>query len=385
MKNWIIAIAALVCYNASAQITSANPMLAIGILHDKNVKALTINIISGRYLVLNDKNDTLQLLTPEDKLNVLVDGWNVKLKTDSVPLHNKAFTLQAVDTTASFQLETSAIKVFRVYDGSLRIAGNNGALKLVNKVPMEQYVDDVLRAEVGKDHPLELYKVQAVVSRTYVLDNLNKHKAEFFNLCDEVHCQVYAGKYKPNNLIDSAVAVTRGEIITYDGKPITAAFFANCGGQTVNSEDVWNHALPYLRSVTDTFCTRSPGAYWEKCIKLDDWSNYLEKKLGFSIKQSDTLYFTYNQSNRMLYFIDKKGKKLPLKEMRTDLKLRSTYFSVYRMGTDIVLCGKGYGHGVGMCQEGASNMAKRGFGYKDIINYYYKGVTIVPISTLLKN
>lgn len=369
---------------ASAQITSPNPLLNIGILYGKQVKATGINIISGRYLLIDEKGDTIRLLAKDDKLTATALGWNVVIKTDSGAPARKSYLLQAVDSTASFQLETPAIKTFRVYDGSLKIIGNNGALKLINKVPMEQYVDDVLRAEVGKDHPLELYKVQAVVSRTYVLDNLNKHKNEYFNLCDQVHCQVYAGKYKPNNLIDSAVALTRGQIITYQGKPITAAFYANCGGQTVNSEDVWNHALPYLRSVTDTFCTKSPGAYWEKCIKLNDWSNYIEKKLGVSLKQTDTLFFNFNPTTRTIYYMDKQ-KKLPLKEMRTDLGLRSTYFSVYRVGNDIVLCGKGYGHGVGMCQEGASNMAKRGFTYSDIINYYYKSVDIVNINTIIKN
>lgn len=368
----------------SAQITSPNPLLNIGILYGKQVKATGINIISGRYLLIDEKGDTIRLFDKDDKLTATAQGWNVIIKTDSNEPIRKSYLLQAVDSTASFQLETPAIKTFRVYDGSLRIAGNNGALKLINKVPMEQYIDDVLRAEVGKDHPLELYKVQAVVSRTYVLDNLNKHKNEYFNLCDQVHCQVYAGKYKPNNLIDSAVALTRGQIITYQGKPITAAFYANCGGQTVNSEDVWNHALPYLRSITDTFCTKSPGAYWEKCIKLNDWSNYIEKKLGVSLKQSDTLFFNYNPATRMVYYIDKQ-KKLPLKEMRTDLGLRSTYFTVYCVGNDVVLCGKGYGHGVGMCQEGASNMAKRGITYSDIINYYYKGVDIVNINTIIKN
>ncbi len=383
MKNLTVLFFCLVAVCAKAQITQPNPLLAIGILNDKNQKALKVNIITGRYLLLNDKGDTLQLLAKDDNITISAQGWNVAIKTDSVSKQSKNYTLQAVDSTASFQLETPAIKTFRVYDGSLRIASTNGILKLVNKVYLEEYVDDVLRAEVGKDHPFELYKVQAVVSRTYVLDNLNKHKAEFFNLCDQVHCQVYSGKYKPNDLIDSAVAVTRGEIIIYNNKPITAAFFANCGGQTVNSEDVWNHPLPYLRSVVDSFCTSSPGACWEKTITLNDWKNYFVKK-GVPFKQNDTLFFTYNQNNRMLYYLDKQ-KKVPLKEMRTDLKLRSTYFSVYTNGNNVVLTGRGYGHGVGMCQEGASAMAKRGYDYKTIINYYFKGVEIAPIQTILKN
>lgn len=69
--------------------------------------------------------------------------------------------------------------------------------------------------------------------------------------------------------------------------------------------------------------------------------------------------------------------------MRTDLKLRSTFFSVSKSGNDIILCGKGYGHGVGLCQEGASVMTRKDYDYKQIISFYFKGVNIVPLSSLI--
>ncbi|UPT66179.1 MAG: hypothetical protein M0D57_17095 [Sphingobacteriales bacterium JAD_PAG50586_3] len=144
---------------------------------------------------------------------------------------------------------------------------------------------------------------------------------------------------------------------------------------------MWNHAVPYLRSVTDSFCLRSPGAYWEKCIKADEWTKYF---MGVAdIKPGkDTLIFQFDQPSRTLYFISK-NKKIPLRQMRTDLKLRSTFFSVTKSGNDIILCGKGYGHGVGLCYEGASVMARKGYDYKQIIAFYFKGINIVPLSTLV--
>lgn len=364
------------------QITGANPQLAIGLHGDKVFKTIDVRTFSGRYFLLNDKNDTLKLLTAGDRLTFTVKDWKLLLKNDTGTFTSSYYTLQAVDSTAAFSLENPAIKQTPVYDGSLRIAANGGKIKLVNYVLLEQYVDDVLHAEVGKDHTYELYKVQATISRTYALTNMGKHKAEYYNLCDKVHCQVYNGHGKPNNGIDSAVAITRGEVIVYNNKIIDAAFHANCGGQTVNSEDVWNHPVPYLRSVTDSFCLRSPGAYWEKCIKADEWTKYFMGIADIKPGEKDTLIFQFDQPTRMLYYISK-NKKIPLRQMRTDLKLRSTFFSVSKAGNDIILCGKGYGHGVGLCQEGASVMARRGYDYKQIIAFYFKGVNIVPLSSLI--
>lgn len=369
-------------YTCIAQITSANPTLSIGIVGDKTIKSLGVEAKTGRYVVTNDKGDTLLLMAEGDVVNLTVADWKLNLKTNEGNFTSKYFTLTAIDSTATFSLATPTLKNKPVYDGSLRLAANGGKIKLVNQVLLEQYVDDVLRAEVGKKHTYELYRVQAVISRTYALTNINKHKAEFFNLCDKVHCQVYHGKGYPNNSIDSATIATRGEVIVYENKTIDAAFHANCGGQTVNSEDVWNHPLPYLRSVLDTFCIRSNGAYWEKCIKADDWVKYFINSAGFTPGAKDTLLFQFDQTNRTLYYLYK-NKKIPLKQMRSDFKLRSTFFSVYKSGDEVILCGRGFGHGVGMCQEGASEMARKGYNYQQVIQFYYKGVNIVPITTLI--
>ncbi len=382
MKRTFLLYLIIITTVCKGQITSVNPQLAIGILGDKTIKDFQIKIESGRYFLLDEKNDTVRVVTDGDLISFTVNSWKLIFKNDTGITESKNVTLQGLDSTATFTILTPTVKVPPIYDGNLRMAANDGKVKFVNYVLLEQYVDDVLRAEVGKDHTLELYKVQAVISRTYALTNINKHKAEFFNLCDKVHCQVYNGKGKPNNAIDSATVLTRGEIVTYNNKPIDAAFSANCGGQTANSEDVWNHAVPYLRSITDTFCTSSPGAYWEKCIKADEWTKYFMGMAGIKPNDKDTLLFQFDQPTRMLYYVAK-NQKVPLKQMRSDLKLRSTFFSVYKSGNDVFLCGRGYGHGVGLCQEGSSNMARKGYGYKQIISFYFKGVNIVPLSSLL--
>lgn len=366
----------------AAQVTTPNPILAIGILGDKNIKSIDVKCTAGRYFLLNSKDDTLKILTPGDVINFTANDWNLKIKTDTGTVNSPVFTLQALDSSANFELASPALKLIQLYDGTIRLAANKGVIKLINKVTIEQYVDDVLRAEVGKDHLLELYKVQAVISRTYALDNLNKHKTEFFNLCDKVHCQVYNGKGKFNALIDSATALTRGEIITYDNKPITAAFHANCGGQTVNSEDVWNHPLPYLKSVTDTFCIYSPGAYWEKTVPAKDWLNANNITVD-NKKLTDTAVFKFVQPKRVLSYTFL-TKEIPLKQVRTDNKLRSTFFSCYLVNNNVIICGRGYGHGVGLCQEGASAMTRKGYDYKQIIHFYFKGVNIVSINSIIK-
>ena len=120
---------------------------------------------------------------------------------------------------------------------------------------MTTYIAGVSESESGKkDNILEYYKVQAIICRTYALKNSGKHIKEGYNLCDQEHCQVYKGRCT-NPEILLAVSKTTGIIIVdrYN-QPINAAFHANCGGQTLNSEDVWSKPLDYLKSVPDTFC-----------------------------------------------------------------------------------------------------------------------------------
>jgi len=171
---------------------------------------------------------------------------------------------------------------------------------------------------------------------------------------------------------------TRGLVVLdRDSNLIMSAFHSNCGGETSSSEDVWLTSQPYLKRVVDPYCITSHNAKWEKHLSLKTWSD-LMKKSGYEVKTDNPPAFTFIQKNRQDYY--RTGSFLvPLVTLRTQLNLRSTFFSVFANGDSIILKGRGYGHGVGLCQEGAMTMADDGDNYRQIIEFYYSGVIISDI------
>ncbi|MEN9347777.1 MAG: hypothetical protein RLZZ77_1288, partial [Bacteroidota bacterium] len=243
-------------------------------------------------------------------------------------------------------------------------------------IDVENYVPGVIEAEGGGDHEIEYYKVQAIISRTYALNNLRRHEAEGFSVCDGTHCQVYHGRPRHEPLARQATEATEDIVIVDDNIDlITAAFHSNCGGHTVNAEDVWSKPLSYCVARPDSFCTMMPHSHWEKSMPSTQWYEYIQSKKNPVTDSTGAIAYVPNK--RSLYLVDSSF-VIPTRTIRQDLKLRSAYFTVHDQGEQVKLMGQGFGHGVGLCQEGAMRMAVLGYTYKDIIHYYYKGVHLVP-------
>jgi stage II sporulation protein D len=184
--------------------------------------------------------------------------------------------------------------------------------------------------------------------------------------------------------IVKAVESTKGLVIVDSTKHlINAAYYSNCGGYTLNSEDVWGTNVPYLRAVKDTFCLNQTHAVWEKKFSRKDWASYLKRKES-TLKKTDTHDESYWDSipeEKRVYLYDR-GYLVPLKDMRLDLNLHSTYFMVEVEGDDIILKGRGNGHRVGFCQEGAMHMAELGYTYLQILQFYYRGIQVMDSANL---
>lgn len=270
----------------------------------------------------------------------------------------------------------------RLYTGELSCRSDLGTILLLNSFDIESYIAGVVRAEGGTGKNIEYLKAQAILVRTYLFKYFGKHSMDHFNLCDNTHCQVFNG-ITDDSLINRASQETRGLVISGpDSSLIISAFHSNCGGETAPSEDVWVTPQPYLKKVTDPFCTSSRNAKWEVRMPSDQWKDYLKKSGYPGILNNDAL-LNYSQLTRSDVY--KAGDfSLPLRQIRTDMNLRSSYFSVAVSGDSVVLSGKGYGHGVGLCQEGAMVMASKGFDYRQIINFYYTGVRITDINEIPK-
>jgi stage II sporulation protein D len=164
---------------------------------------------------------------------------------------------------------------------------------------------------------------------------------------------------------------------------ITAVFHSNSGGQTANSEDVWGKPTPYLKSVIDTFSLKMPNARWQRKLLIADWLDYLKIKHNYPVDDSaarwQALHFKQEFRKANLEY---GSVKVPLKNVRTDFLLKSTFFSLETVGDTVVFNGRGFGHGIGMCQEGAMRMTKSGYNYKDVLNFYYKDVHIIDLKDL---
>lgn len=268
----------------------------------------------------------------------------------------------------------------RKYYNNLHITiDGESELKIINQVDISNYLGGVIESEGGGGKHIDYYKVQAILSRTYVLSHLKKHQSEKFNLCDQVHCQAYHNMLIYTPSIKKAVKATRQIVMVDENINLANGFFfANCGGQTSEADFVWNRAVPYCKSVIDTFCIHTRQSKWEKRIPRVDWENYLEKQFGYPVKDSLYNYLLYHfRQEQRLAFYQMPQLGIPLRDIRVHFKLRSTWFNCSLQGSEVVLKGKGFGHGVGLCQEGAMSMAKKGYNSKDIIQFYFRGVGLI--------
>ena len=366
----------LLCYNNFGQ------RLNIKILSDQTLTSFIFSPVVGKYHVLSD-SIILYTLKKNDVINLSIQNDSIVLKTldHKVGVYKNIRISGAAKTNYAKLKSVNQKSLQRLYDDDLIVSIENNKFFIINNVELENYVSGVVESEGGQKASLEYYKTQAVLCRTYALENFNRHILEGFNLCDEVHCQAYKSKSLSNFDIPEATSSTEGLVIVDSTLSlITAGFYSNCGGQTVNSEDVWSTSRMYLKSVIDTFCIHEKNARWSKNIPFDKWKAYLNAN-GIKIPDSEDNNYRFVQNSRLQYYRFNFD-SISLRKIRTDWNLKSTYFSINKVGNEICFNGRGYGHGVGLCQEGAMKMAKLGYDYKKIIQFYYKNTFVVSLEAL---
>lgn len=362
--------------------------IKIRILSNYIVTSCTIASSAGEYEVwANDEKKFILDSNNAVLLNIINNSISLNTLKNTFGTFNN-ISIKGISTSPSGKYETNYLDLIystpasgglnrKSYYGDLHINLTNNRLILINEVGFDDYIAGVVEAEVGYSDFIEYYKTKAILVRTYTFEQMNRHIDEGFNLCDDVHCQVYGGKCS-NSKIIQAVQVTQNIVIisTVNGQLITPTFYSNCGGQTVNSEDVWLEPRSYLKTVKDPYCLEQKSAKWELKIPTKKWLNYLNKYT--KIDSANYIKFLYfNQEKRIANF-ERDNLKIPLTQIRKDWNFRSTFFSYAPLNDDTLLfTGRGYGHGVGLCQEGAKRMAELGHSYKDIIHFYYKNVKIV--------
>ena len=349
------------------------------------ISTLNVSFDLGYYNLYADGTQLLEDMVGEGRsVLVRVDGakLHVSVNEDDYGSYN-SIRLEAVDTACILCLNPEGCKQ-RTYEGNLEIKRSQGkGLMLIADVEFETYIAGVVQSEIYGQQS-DIFRIQAIISRTWALRNIGKHRSEGYNFCDQVHCQAYLNRCIRPDIMLGVVQSSGQTLVDANGRLIETPFHSNSGGQTANSEDVWRTALPYLRSVDDTFSYRMRQTDWTRTIPVDRWLGYFSSKHKLNTRDSavrDTLLH-FQQPRRKTRLLG-----VPLTRVRIDWQLRSTFFSVeYDSATsNVVLHGHGYGHGVGLSQEGAIRMVGLGIGYDSILHHYYTGAVLHQDPTTTHN
>lgn len=347
--------------------------IKVRIYSNNTVSTLYVSFDLGEYSLYGDNITLEQTLGEGRSVEFKPSGTDVQVAVDGFNYGTyHTIRLAAKDTACILCVNPTGLKQ-RTYEGNLEVSVlKSGSLQVINDVEFETYLAGVVQSEIYGQHP-DIFRVQAIIARTWALRNINKHAKDGYNFCDHVHCQAYHNRCIRPDIMLGTMASSGETVVDKDGHMIETPFHSNSGGQTANSEDVWRNAVPYLRSVPDTFSFAMKQTNWTKTITKDKWLNYFAKthKLDINNDAIRNELLTFTQTERKSKICG-----VALTRVRTDFQLKSTFFSVTTADGNVILNGHGYGHGVGLSQEGTIRMVGLGIAYDSIIRHYYTGAFV---------
>jgi stage II sporulation protein D len=256
-----------------------------------------------------------------------------------------------------------------------------GSLDVISRLDLEDYLKSVLPFEGNPKWAMESLKAQAVVSRSFALTKMISRRGAEYDVSAGYMSQVYAGKQIENERTNEAVDATRGEVLLYNEKIFPAFFHSTCGGATTAANLVWRvKPLPPLSGVECEFCNNSPHYKWEAKVSPAEIKQKLEKQkmpvqdvLGIRTDKIDKTGRAHKlviQSTWAEKVVDADAFRVWVDPMR--LKSNLITKVIFRDGV-FVFKGRGWGHGVGMCQYGMKYLGELGYSYQDILRHYYPG------------
>ncbi len=276
--------------------------------------------------------------------------------------------------------------------------------KVINIVKLEDYLLGVVPAEIGRKDPslIEAFKAQAVCARSYALRKYMERMYAPFHLYGDIKDQVYLGRDYEDSWGNSACEATRGVVCVYKNEIALTLYHSTCGGVTANFKDMFPamDELPYLRGVRcnlygKDLCKASPYYSWERKYKKEYFENLIKnnflKIFGINLNGDifERMEIKKNKEGRIIEMkIKHESGNIILKsnEIRNLFKdemkntpLPSVWFDLIQKGNEILLKGRGFGHGIGLCQYGARELSKMGWNYEEIITFYFPGTKIKKI------
>lgn len=279
------------------------------------------------------------------------------------------------------------------YRGDLKIVtnSNNKSCDLINEISMEDYIATLLSKEMNAKWPVEALKAQAVAARTYAVHKIKTNRKAEFHLENSERFQVNGSLNDETPKTAKAADDTEGLVlISKKTRKMTPTFFhAKCGGRTLTPEKVWANKVTGYKEVDCPFCHKYGVKNWQKPIKKKNFRSavdqILTKYYGENLKKNSDHYMMVPDNIQSRYLTlyrngdRKKIKKAELRKILGRKRLPSNNFSIKVVKGSLIFDGAGYGHGVGLCQLGALELAKRGYTYKQILAYYFPGHEIKKI------
>ncbi|MFN7954785.1 MAG: SpoIID/LytB domain-containing protein [bacterium] len=312
--------------------------------------------------------------------------WNNRLSVDA-----RGDTLiiegQSVGPEARVRSSDSELGIEfqgRRYAGELKFLAESGKVRVLNELPLEEYLRGVVPAEVPPSWSPEALKTIAVAARTYALFQMEKSTGRSWDVTDSIDTQMYGGLSSADPRGDRAVRETEGQILIYDGAPILATYHAASGGYTEDARRVWSKDVPYLRAQPDP-APDADATPWRVSVGFREVEQVLRaggyrvtKVSGLDVLQrtpsgrAATVRVRHSRG-----FLDIAADRM--KAMLGGQRIRSTLFQITRTKTAFVITGRGFGHGVGLSQMGAAALAKDGVAYDQILYAYYPGTQLARL------
>lgn len=291
------------------------------------------------------------------------------------------------------------------FQGELTIRNNaDGTQTAINTIDLEDYLCSVISSEMNANSPMELLKAHAVISRSWAMRAMMKPNHEGFDVCADDHCQRYEGLRRMNERAVQAVRETEGQVLMYGGEICDCRYYKCCGGKTEVWKTCWEDIdVPYIQSVECPYCGRVSertlrlvlNDYDQETKDFHDWkvtytaeelSEIIRTKTGVDFGEIVNLIPLKRGASGRIYELQVVGTKCT-KVISKELNIRyalsrkclySSWFEVEKeplsfVPRHFVLKGHGWGHGAGLCQIGAAQMAEEGFDYQQILAHYYVG------------
>ena len=272
------------------------------------------------------------------------------------------------------------------YTGLFKIYKEGNKVFVVNQVSIEDYLAGVLIGEISYSWPDAAIQAQAIAARSYAFYLIEKNKNQKYHIVSTERAQVFHGTYTINENLKKNIFKTKSKVLTSRGKPIMSFFHATCGGKTARTDEAWGKTkkkpLVYFQNVRCYYCKTHLHYSWRFVIT----KKLLHQKLSGVLQSGQKirnikLEKTLRSKRVQQVVLSTSGKTIRLKASKFRLLLgnenvRSLLFSFKKSGNKIVFEGKGFGHGVGLCQWGAKTMAEKGYNSRAILKFYYKNTVL---------